>query len=395
MAKTRKIQHRMSAVKSIRTVTRAMQMVAAARFRRLQRLSTLTDFARRQTQLVDDIARRCGEVDHPLLHEPPCKRDVLLLLTSDAGFCGAFNEAVLRIGMERLGQLLRVGYEVSVRVVGKHGIEHLEQSGFRVDRSYADLIDSSTGRPPDIEAVTRLADEIMQEFLAGEVSGLEAGYVQFVSASRQNPAVGRVMPLGDLTPAPAGPPTLIEPEPYEFHPSREKILDRLLTDTVRSRLYQCFLESAMSQQAMRIQAMRAATDNADKMLRNLTKRYNRLRQAQITTELAELMSGADADGGRDAQWQVHRQLAARRARLQVTVTSAVALEPAARQALIAMLTEKLRREIDATFRVDGDLVAGLTVAYADTVLDASVAGGLRGVRERGSSRRQAWRDAAG
>ncbi len=130
----------------------------------------------------------------------------------------------------------------------------------------------------------------MTDFVAGRIGGLEVAYMQYLSSGRQSAVIAQVLPLTYATP-PATTPGLA-PVPYEFVPSPREILDRLLPATVRLRLYQCFLDAAVTEQMARIQAMRAATDNADDMLHNLTVRYNRDRQAQITTELAEILGGS-------------------------------------------------------------------------------------------------------
>jgi F-type H+-transporting ATPase subunit gamma len=129
--------------------------------------------------------------------------------------------------------------------------------------------------------------------LDGEISGLEIAYTQHVSPSRQPPVIAGILPLSAL-PAPQRPPGVLDVVPYEFLPDKDRILAALLPASVRVRVYQCFLEATASEQMARTAAMRSATDNADEMTRRLTRRYNRLRQAQITNELAEIVTGRGA-----------------------------------------------------------------------------------------------------
>jgi len=130
----------------------------------------------------------------------------------------------------------------------------------------------------------------MDEFVAGRISGLEIAYVQFLSAGRQRASIAQVLPVSEVERRPSAL-AEVEPEPYELHPSPGELLDRLLPATVLQRVYQCFLDSAVSEEAMRIAAMQGATESADEMIRELNIRYNRLRQSQITTELAEIIGG--------------------------------------------------------------------------------------------------------
>jgi len=290
MGKARKILKRAKAARSIRTVTKTMEMVASARFKQAHHLAAgARPYTSHLSDLVADLIARSGEgqLDHPLLRERlQVKRDVLLVLTSNRGLCGAFNAAVLRTASDRLEQLRSAGYQVAMRVVGKRGIQYCRFHKVPLDREYPVLEDL-----PDHAAVSQLAESLIREFLLGEIGGVEVAYMQFISLARQRPVISHILPLMNLQPPPSRLPTAGVPPSYEFLPSMGKILEQLLPAAVKLRLYQCFLDSAASEQVMRIVAMRAATDNADEMIHTLTIRYNRLRQAEITTELAEIMGG--------------------------------------------------------------------------------------------------------
>lgn len=293
MAKARKVLKRVKAVKSIRTVTKTMEMVATARFRRThQRVSATKPYVEKLSSAVAELAARglAEGIEHPLLKAPTTlKRDVLLVITSNRGLAGAYNSSVLRIAMERLRELKADGNDVHVQAVGKRGIQFMKFRRQPLEKSY-----TTFDRLPTYEQVKELADGLMARFEADEISGVEVAYMQFISSGKQKPAIAKVMPLTDLVTAPtaASLPKEAHAPSFELLPSAEGILTRLLPLAVRMKLFQCFLDAAVSEQIMRIAAMRAATDSADDMIHKLTVLYNRSRQGQITTELAEIMGGS-------------------------------------------------------------------------------------------------------
>lgn len=264
-------------------------MVASVRFKHCHDLAVgARPYTDRLAEMTGDVVACLPKprIDHPLMHAATSvQREVLLVLTSNRGLCGAFNESVLRVAGERMQHLRDGGYEVLLRVVGKQGMRHFRFRKIEVDRAYRDFDDL-----PDYQTVRPLAEAVMDEFLAGRISGLEIAYVQFLSAGRQSASIAQVLPISEVEREPRALGE-VEPVPYELHPSPPELLDRLLPATVLQRVYQCFLDSAVSEEAMRIAAMQGATESADEMIRELTIRYNRLRQSQITTELAEIIGG--------------------------------------------------------------------------------------------------------
>ena len=288
MAKARKILKRVRAVGNIRTVTKTMEMVASTRFRRAHvRAVAARPYTDRLSDLVGDLVERCGQdmLRHPLLTEPEhLHRDVLLVITSNAGMCGGYNAALLSVAAARYKQLTGAGYEVLLWVAGRRGLGSLRFRGFPIDRALTGF-----DHQPAFAPAAELAEELMTDFAAGRISGLEVAYTQYLPSGRQSAVIAQLLPLTYT--APPTPPGLIPP-PYELVPSAQAILDKLLPATVRLRLYQCFLDAAVTEQLTRARAMRSATENADEMLHDLTITYNRVRQAQITTELAEILGGS-------------------------------------------------------------------------------------------------------
>jgi F-type H+-transporting ATPase subunit gamma len=293
MAKARKIQKHMRAVKSIATVTRTMEMVSTSRFKKVHgRVAAGRPYTDRLTDIVGDIVSREGldELDHPLLRAPAgVKRDVLLVLTSNRGLAGPYNSGVLRLAAERHRQLLEAQYEVDLQVAGRRGLQYFKYRGYEIHRQYPGFTHEVT-----FEEAAELAHRMMSEFLAGRISGLEVVYMQYVSSSRQRPSIAQILPMEVVEPPKRFLPGGGELAPYEYAPSSRELLRHLLPSTVRLRLYQCLLDATASEQVMRIGAMAAASKNANDMIRDLSVQYNRTRQSQITTELAEIMGGRQA-----------------------------------------------------------------------------------------------------
>lgn len=291
MAKTRNILKRVRAVGNIRTVTRAMQMVATARFKVVHdRVMQFAPFSTNLQDMVADLVHRASSertIAHPLLTpQTGVRRDVLLVITSNRGLCGSYNSAVLKQALARREQVTDAGYDVRLHVVGARGSRYLRFIKVDVDREHLDF-----GDLPEYSRIAGLADSMMSQFLGGEISGLEVAYTQFISGGQQKPAIVKLLPLEDLPQSPDAEtdPSLLAP--CDYLPSPERILRRLLPNTVRLKLFQCFLDAAAAEQLMRRIAMQAATDNADEMTRELRVMANRMRQMQITTELAEIIGG--------------------------------------------------------------------------------------------------------
>jgi len=290
MAKARELLKRAKTIKSIRSVTRAMELVASTRFHRAHEwAASARPYTDRLFEMVGDLVARSrpGELDHPLLRQDSkTRRDVLMILGSGRGLCGPYNMKVMQVGLERLGQLLAGDYAVELHVSGAAAIEYLRYRGIAIDREYREF-----GYLPAFGPIGRLGDSIMRRFLDGQISGLEVAYTQYLPGGQPRCVIAQLLPLHHAAPEPDRW-ALGEPAPYEFLPDRGQILQRLLPATVRLRLYQCFLDAGLTEQLSRIQAMRSARENADEMIRDLTVRYNRTRQAQVTTELAEIMGGS-------------------------------------------------------------------------------------------------------
>lgn len=289
MAKARALDKRRKSVRNIRKITRTMELIATARFKQsMDRASAATAYTRRITALVGDLARAGLEVSHPLLDpRPETKKALLLVLTANRGLCGGYNASVMRLALARWKQLNEEVPETSLEVSGKRGISGLRFRGLKPSESFTHFEDR-----PKFEEVELLANRYLEAYQAGQLDRLEVVYTRFESVSRQQAVVETLLPLGALS----GPEAAAEagPSQYEFLPSAESILEEVVPLSFKVKLYKCFLDAAVSEQIARMVAMKAATENADSMIGNLSMAYNRARQGQITGELLEIIGGAEA-----------------------------------------------------------------------------------------------------
>ncbi len=293
MAKARAILKRLKAVKNIRKITRTMELIATARFKRAMDRATESEaYTRKISELVADLSQAGGEIDHPLLkvHETRENR-ILLVLTSNRGLCGGYNASVLRLVQREIIDARETGENLTLEVSGKRGLSFMKFKRFDVDRKYTHFEDK-----PTFEEVDELAQRYIDDYCAGKLDALDVAYVRFESASRQTAVIETLLPLGKVAgelgeEAEAGGSTNVQ---YEFMPSPQEILEEVLPAAFKARLLKCFLDSAVSEQIARMVAMKGATENAGEMIGDLSQTYNRARQSQITSELSEIIGGAAA-----------------------------------------------------------------------------------------------------
>lgn len=289
MAKARALDKRRKSVRNIRKITRTMELIATARFKQsMDRASAATAYTRRITALVGDLAQAGLEVSHPLLEpRPEAKKGLLLVLTANRGLCGGYNGSVMRLALARWKQLKEEVPEMSLAVSGKRGISGLRFRGVRPSETFTHFEDK-----PKFEEVELLANRYLEAYETRQWDRLEVVYTRFESVSRQQAVVETLLPLGELPGGKAA--GEAGQSQYEFLPSAESILEEVVPLSFKVKLYKCFLDAAVSEQIARMVAMKAATENADSMIGNLSMAYNRARQGQITGELLEIIGGAEA-----------------------------------------------------------------------------------------------------
>nr|WP_055503129.1 F0F1 ATP synthase subunit gamma [Nonomuraea pusilla] len=296
-AQLRRIRGRIRSVTSTAKITRAQELIASSRVGRARdRAAAAEPYAREISRAVTVLVSHRMRMDHPLLDErPDASRVAVLLLTSDRGFAGGFNGNVLRQEQALSGLLEGQGKRPVHYVAGRKGVDWFRFRGRPVAGQW-----TGVSGAPDYATAAEIGRTLIEAFDTptgeGGVGEVHVVYTRFVSMLAQRVTVTRILPLvveEELARSwPEGRAPLLAP--YEFDPSPEEILDRLLRTYVRSRLWHMLLSSAASEHAARRAAMMAATENAHELIERLTREANEARQAEITTEISEIVGGAEA-----------------------------------------------------------------------------------------------------
>jgi F-type H+-transporting ATPase subunit gamma len=300
MAKARAIVKRRKAVRNIKKITKTMQMIATAKFQKsLKRAVGTKAFSQKVRELVAEVAQNIGDISHPLLRRPApgsAGNAALVVITSNRGLAGAYNGSVLRTASHFLRDNDGKKKKIDLFVAGKKGVSYFNFQR----RPITQRID--VGDTPKYEDVEKIAKMFIDKFIANEYDEVYVAYMNFISAGVQKPELMALLPLAGVEDA--KPKATSETKSglkinavYDFIPDAQTILDELLPQTVKTALFQAFLDATTSEHVSRMVAMKSATDNADKMVKSLTMKYNRARQSQITTELSEIMGGVEAMNG--------------------------------------------------------------------------------------------------
>ncbi len=266
-------------------VTRAMKMVSAAKLRRSQeRIVQARPYARRMLQVLRSLSSRASPEAHPLLHVRPVGRVDVVVVSGDKGLCGSFNTNIYKRAASFL-ETLPPG-SASVSVVGRKGRDHFRRRVPSLRREWVDLY-----RTLDYETASGIAAELMDRYERAETDAVFLVYNEFKSLMQQRPVVERLLPIEriDLAPGEVA-------EDYIYEPEPQGLLGDLLPLHVAIQVYRALLESAAAENAARMTAMDSATNNAAELIDSLTLYMNRVRQASITTEIIEVVSGAEALG---------------------------------------------------------------------------------------------------
>ncbi len=291
MAKARALDKRRKSIRNIRKITRTMELIATARFKKaMDRATAASAYTRRITQVVADLARAGLEVSHPLLEEHETTENaILLVLTANRGLCGGYNGNVVRMSVLRNRELKQEIPNVRIEVSGKRGISGLKYRKIVPDQTFTHFEDQ-----PKFEEVDVIASRYLDAYITNKLDRLDVVYTKFISSSKQTPVVETLLPLGKLEGAEDGDEKAAGESMYEFLPSAESILQEVVPTSFKVKLFKCFLDAAVSEQIARMVAMKSATENADEMIRQLSMTYNRARQSQITGEIMEIIGGVEA-----------------------------------------------------------------------------------------------------
>ncbi len=317
MAKARALAKRRKSIRNIRKITRTMELIARARFKKaLDRAQAATAYTERVTALVRDLAQSGLPVSHPVLEPRSHVHNVrLLVLTSNRGLCGSYNSHVVRLSQLRYSEYVDTYDDVKVEISGKRGLNWARFRGIQPHQSYTHFEDK-----PTFDEVEQLANRYLAEYIESDLDRLDVAYTRFESMGRQTAVVETLLPLGDIggtgqdksvsaNGTASGPGAVLGDSgasgngaassngyrsQYEFLPSAESILEEVVPTSFKVKLFKCFLDAAVSEQIARMLAMKGATDAAGGMIKDITLQYNRARQSQITNEIIEIIGGAAA-----------------------------------------------------------------------------------------------------
>ena len=288
MPSLKDIRRRIGSVKKTQQITRAMRMVAAAKLRRAQEaIESARPYAERMRETLAEVAAsQGGSAEHPLLAVRESVRKIdLVIVTSDRGLCGAFNANVLKRAEAEIIALTPSAESIGLLVLGRKGIEFFGR------RRARQVVRSHVGVPRvDYSHAAAVAARVAERFLSGEADEVVLVHSEFVSTLTQRPRRVRLLPLApeqNPDPSEAKPPFTIEPDPESF-------LARLAPKALEVEIYRALLENQAGEHAARMTSMESATRNTEDMISRLTLQYNRARQAAITKELVEIVSGAEA-----------------------------------------------------------------------------------------------------
>jgi F-type H+-transporting ATPase subunit gamma len=290
-AKLRVVRRRIRSIQSTKKITRAMELIASSRIvRAQQRVEASRPYAVQLTRALEDVARYAGGgMTHPLLQERETPaRAGILVVTSDRGLAGAYNTNVLKVAEDVMKSVRSGGLEPVVYVVGKKGIGYFRFRGAPIQAGWQGF--SEVPRYDKAEEVGR---RLINDFAEGEIDELYCAYTDFRSAFTLRATQQRFLPIAPEEVMGSSGPQAVHPE-YLFEPGPGQILDHLLPQYVITKVYAALLESAASENASRRRAMKAATDNAEEIIKVLTRQANRARQDEITTEISEIVGGAEA-----------------------------------------------------------------------------------------------------
>jgi F-type H+-transporting ATPase subunit gamma len=296
MANPRALVKRRKAVRNIRKITRTMELIATARFKKaMDRASQASAYVSKIAEMVADLSATATDVSHPLLvkHEK-ISNSLLLVIASNRGLCGGYNAGILREAAAAIRGMRQDGITLHLEVSGKRAITFCKYNGIPYEKSYTQFEDK-----PRFDEVEPIADRYLKEFIDGKIDRVQVAYSKFFNAAVQKPVVETLLPLDQLTeekPKAGARPAAEEKKPveYEFVPSAQDILAQLLPESFKVRLFKCFLDAAVSEQIARRVTMKQATENANEMIKMLSGQYNRARQGRITTEILEVIGGAEA-----------------------------------------------------------------------------------------------------
>ena len=292
MANARALDKRRKSIRNIRKITRTMELIATARYKKaMDRAAASTAYTEQITKIVGRLAAAGLDVAHPLLEQREKTNTArVLVLASNRGLCGGYNASILRTAQPRINELRETIPNVIVDAAGKRGVNGLAFRGIETDQQFFGFEDQ-----PAYDEVEKIANGYLAEYITGQIDRLDVVYTKFISTGKQIATIETMLPLGSLgDDEEATSDQSSANVEYEFLPSAESILEEVVPTSFKVRLFKCFLDAAVSEQVARMIAMKGATESAGDMIKQLSMTYNRARQSQITGEIMEIIGGVEA-----------------------------------------------------------------------------------------------------
>lgn len=284
METLREIRRHIRSVRNISQITRAMEMVAASKMLRAQQQAMASRaYAQRAWEVLTYLAGQPGGIEHPLYEVRPVKAIGIILITSDRGLCGPYNHNILRVTSRFMLEQMDKGIELRLITVGRKGRDFMLRYGHNVIAEFTKVRDR-----PTIMEIAPIARIAMDEFTSGQVDEVYIAYTRFVSTITQTPTIKKLLPIE--RPAPEERLAAL----YIFEPDPHTVLEEVLPRFTELQVYQAILEAQASEHSARMVAMRNATENAQELINELTIRFNKVRQWNITREMMDIAGGAEA-----------------------------------------------------------------------------------------------------
>lgn len=290
MAGTKEIRTKIKSVQNTRKITKAMEMVAASKMRKAQeRMRAARPYAEKIRNVAAHMALANPEYKHPFMVAREIKRAGLIVVTTDKGLCGGLNTNVLRAVTTQLRDLQNKGVETQTTAIGTKGMQFLGRVGAKVVSNVVHL-----GDTPHLEKLIGAIKVQLDAFNAGQIDAVYLAYTRFINTMKQEPVVEQLLPLTADKLAQSDAEKQAYSWDYIYEPDAQTVVDELLIRYVEALVYQAVAENMASEQSARMVAMKAASDNAKNVIGELQLVYNKTRQAAITKELSEIVSGAAA-----------------------------------------------------------------------------------------------------
>lgn len=297
MQDTKALRNRIKSVSGMGKIIKAMEMVASSKIRKAQnRIFEARPFLEKLEEFISGLSSFPGVKDNPFIKEHEKIENVLILgITADRGLCGGYNTNIIKLISQRIDEYDAKGVKVKLSIIGTKGKNHFKYVGKKIENIYENLSDY-----PKFLDAREIANNFITSYLSGQVDRVEVFYTKFKNAAEQEPLLKNILPIPLAAMKEEADTFIAEGKTagsivdFIFEPSAQEVLLSLIPEYIYTVMYSMLLESTASETGSRMTAMRSASDSSDDMVKDLTRKYHRARQQQITIEISEIASGAEA-----------------------------------------------------------------------------------------------------